>query len=146
MSFNPWTWLPSAFPNGSREPRRQFAAGLVVAVLAWLIVWWNHDPDNPLSTDGAGWLHWLATVIGLALFWGSGLLIFRSLTTWGMCRSWVRRCGTIEGLALVSAASLTLLAILLRWFWAYLWMVAALVAAWILLTALGWNFPKGKDP
>ncbi len=92
-------------------------------------------------------LSWAGTILTMGLFWGGGLLIFRSLTGWGFFMSWLRRCETVERLALVSAATLTLSAIVLHWIWNLVdaWMLAALVAALVLASAFGWKLP-GKKP
>lgn len=89
---------------------------------------------------------WLGTVIGLGLFWGGGLLIFRPLTGWGFCLPWLRRFNTIERLSLVIATVLTLFAIVLHWFWSHIdrWMVAAAVAIVVLALAFGWKLPGKK--
>ncbi len=182
MAFQPLDWFRNNANGTPLEPRRQFLAGLIVWVLAWLVVWWNQDvrvalsvratsnqsvpqssgdPTNTLpeaaskaqqvlgiktsSSDAA--ITWLGTFIGLGLFWGGGLLIYRPLTGWGFCLSWLRRFHTIERLSLVSATVLTLSAIVLHWFWSHIhaWMVAAAVAIVVLAFAFGWKLPGKKE-
>ncbi|MFM9964668.1 MAG: hypothetical protein ACKV2Q_25975 [Planctomycetaceae bacterium] len=92
-------------------------------------------------------LSWTGTFIGLGLFWGGGLLIYRPLTGWGLFLSWLRRFETIERLALVSALSLTSSAVVLHWFWSHIhaWMVAAVAAFLVLSAAFGWKLPGKKE-
>ncbi len=181
MALNPLDWFRTHVDGAPSEPRRQFIAGLIVWVLAWLVVWWNQDaratlsmaaissqtvPQNStkptstqpdvtvkpqqdlgIKTGSSGVItNWLGTFIGLGLFWGGGLLIFRRLTGWGFCLPWLRRFDTIERLSLVSATSLTLFAIVLHWFWSHIdrWMVAAAVAIVVLALAFGWKLPGKK--
>ncbi len=104
--------------------------------------------DLGIKTGSSGTIiSWLGTFIGLGLFWGGGLLIFRPLTGWGLCLPWLRRFYTIERLALVSATVLTLMAIVLHWFWSHIdrWMVAAAVAIVVLALAFGWKLPGKKQ-
>ena len=102
--------------------------------------------ENSASAS-ASFVNWLGTFIGLGLFWAGGLLIFRPLTGWGVCLTWLRRCATVERLALVSAVTLTLSAIVLHWFWSHIhaWMVAAAVAGVVLALAFGWKLPGKKQ-
>jgi hypothetical protein len=184
MAFNPLDWFRPSVAGAPAEPRKQFLAGLVVWVLAWLVVWWNQDvraasserlspsqsaaqrvftehSSDPQHTptkvkevlgiegSSSGTLaSWLGTCIGLGLFWGGGILIFRPLTTWGFCLPWLHRCETVERLALVSAAALTLAAVVLHWFWWHIhaWMLAAVVALVVLAVAFGWKLPGKKQP
>lgn len=183
MAFNPLDWFRPSVAGEPAEPRKQFVAGLVVWVLAWLVVWWIQDkrtemsaafseqqaaaqkriaeqPSNPNQTTAkvkevsgvksstASTVSWLGTFLAMGLFWGGGLLIFRPLTGWGFFLSWLRRCQTVERLALVSAAALTLSAIVLHWIWNLVeaWMLAAVVAALILGSAFGWKLPRRKQP
>lgn len=89
---------------------------------------------------------WLGTIVALGLFWGGGVLVFRPLTGWGFFLPWLRKCETVERLALVSAAALTLSAVVTHWIWNLVdaWMLAALVAALVLASAFGWKLP-GKN-
>lgn len=184
MAFNPLDWFRPSVAGAPAEPRKQFLAGLVVWVLAWLVVWWNQDvraasavrltsaqasaqkvfteqsadpKDTPakvkealgIETGRTGTLiSWLGTLIGLGLFWGGGLLIFRPLTGWGLCLPWLRRFETVERLSLISAAALTLAAIVLHWFWSHIhaWMLAAAVALVVLALGFGWKLPGKKQP
>jgi hypothetical protein len=184
MAFNPLDWFRTPAGGAPLEPRRQFIAGLIVWVLAWLVVWWNQDaratvaarltpsqssaqkdfiehfaaPKQTLekgpqvlgieNSATASIVNWLGTFIGVGLFWGGGLLIFRPLTGWGVCLTWLRRCATVERLALVSAVVLTLTAIVLHWFWSHIhaWMLAAAAAAVVLALAFGWKLPGKKQP
>ncbi len=183
MAFNPLDWFRPSVAGEPAEPRKQFVAGLVVWVLAWLVVWWIQDKraemsasfsaqqaaapkvvadqsSNANQTTGkvkevsgaksstASTVSWLGTFLAMGLFWGGGLLIFRPLTGWGFFLSWLRRCQTVERLALVSAAALTLSAIVLHWIWNLVeaWMLAAVVAALILGSAFGWKLPGRKQP
>lgn len=50
MAYNPLDWFRPSVAGAPAEPRRQFAAGLVVWVLAWLVVWWNQDQRVALAT------------------------------------------------------------------------------------------------
>ena len=185
MALNPLDWFRTHADGAPSEPRRQFMAGLIVWVLAWLVVWWNQDAratvSAPLKSSqssaqkvfteqssdpqqmpvkvqqvlgiensasaSASFVNWLGTFIGLGLFWAGGLLIFRPLTGWGVCLTWLRRCATVERLALVSAVTLTLSAIVLHWFWSHIhaWMVAAAVAGVVLALAFGWKLPGKKQ-
>lgn len=182
MAFQPLDWFRNNANGTPLEPRRQFLAGLIVWVLAWLVVWWNQDvraginvrttssqsvpqssnePTPTLTEEAAKTqqvsglktgsqgvaISWLGTAIGLGLFWGGGLLIYRPLTGWGFCLPWLRRFNTIERLSLVSAAVLTLSAIVLHWFWSHIhaWMVAAAVAIVVLALAFGWKLPGKKQ-
>jgi len=182
MAFHPRDWFRNNDSGTPIEPRRQFIAGLIVWVLAWMVVWWNEDaraalslrattgqsgsqisadpetsqsgpPANVKQDSGSEFrsseriISWLGTVIGFGLFWGGGLLIFRPLTGWGICLPWLRRFSTVERLALVSAASLTISAIVLHWFWSHIhaWMLAAAVAVVVLALAFGWKLPGKKS-
>ena len=182
MAFNPLDWFRSSAAGETAEPRKQFVAGLVVWVLAWLVVWWIQDKrvamsaalsarqaagqkviaeqpsvlnqtaakvNDVLGADSskASTISWLGTFLAMGLFWGGGLLIYRPLTGWGFFLSWLRRCQTVERLALISAASLTLSAIVLHWMWSIIdaWMLAAVVAALILASAFGWKLPGKKQ-
>ena len=97
------------------------------------------------TSNGASWL---GMILVLGLFWGGGLLVFRPLTGWGFFSSWLRRCETVERLALVSAVTLTLSAIVLHWVWNIfdLWMLLAVMAALVLASAFGWKLPGRKQP
>ena len=53
MAFNPLDWFRSSAAGAPAEPRKQFVAGLVVWVLAWLIVWWIQDQRAKLSVEYA---------------------------------------------------------------------------------------------
>ena len=182
MSFNPLDWFRPSVAGETAEPRKQFVAGLVVWVLAWLVVWWVQDKrvamsaahsarqaavqkmiveqpgvanQTPAKVDvvwkaqssNASIVGWVGTFMAMGLFWGGGLLIYRPLTGWGFVLSWLRRCESVERLALVSAAVLTLSAIMLHWIWNLFeaWMLAALVAALILASAFGWKLPGKKQ-
>lgn len=183
MAFNPLDWFRPAVAGEPAEPRKQFVAGLVVWVLAWLTVWWIQDKRAEMSSGlsarqesvrkvftehssdpgqmpakvrevlgsepaTSSALSWAGTIIALGLFWGGGLLIFRPLTGWGFCLPWLRRCETVERLALVAAAALTLSAIVLHWIWNLVdaWMLAAVIAALVLASAFGWRLPGKKQP
>ena len=182
MAFNPLDWFRSSAAGAPAEPRKQFVAGLVVWVLAWLVVWWIQDKRVAMSvalssrqaetqkaivlqpltssqtakkvddvaeedSSKASTVSWLGTFLAMGLFWGGGLLIYRPLTGWGFFLSWLRRCQTVERLALISAAALTLSAIVLHWMWSIIdaWMLAAVVAALILASAFGWKLPGKKQ-
>ena len=182
MAFNPLDWFRPSVAGETAEPRKQFVAGLVVWVLAWLVVWWVQDKrvamsaahsarqaavqkmiveqpgvanQTPAKVDvvwkaqssNASIVGWVGTFMAMGLFWGGGLLIYRPLTGWGFVLSWLRRCETVERMALVSAAVLTLSAIMLHWIWNLFeaWMLAALVAALILASAFGWKLPGKKQ-
>ena len=99
------------------------------------------------DSSKASTVSWLGTFLAMGLFWGGGLLIYRPLTGWGFFLSWLRRCQTVERLALISAAALTLSAIVLHWMWSIIdaWMLAAVVAALILASAFGWKLPGKKQ-
>jgi hypothetical protein len=181
MALNPLDWIRTPADGAPIEPRRQFMAGLIVWVLAWLVVWWNQDaratvsvrnnstesasqsatnktatqPEAAANTQqeaasktgsSSAVFNWLGTFVGLGLFWGGGLLIYRPLTGWGFCLNLLRRFDTVERLSLVSAATLTISAIILHWFWSHIdrWMVAAAVAIVVLAMAFGWKLP-GKN-
>lgn len=183
MAFNPLDWFRPSVAGEPAEPRKQFVAGLVVWVLAWLVVWWIQDKRAEFSStlsarqasaqkvftehssdpaqlpakvgevlgaesSKASTASWLGTIVALGLFWGGGLLVFRPLTGWGFFLPWLRRCETVERLALVSAAALTLSAIVLHWIWNLVdaWMLAALVAVLVLGSAFGWKLPGEKQP
>ena len=183
MAFNPLDWFRPSVAGAPAEPRKQFVAGLVVWVLAWLVVWWIQDqrvafsstltarqasvqkvfteqssdpkqmPEKVKAVVGAessraSTVSWLGTFVALGLFWGGGLLVFRPLTGWGFFLSWLRRCETVERLALVSAATLTFSAVVLHWIWNLVdaWMLAAVVAALVLASAFGWKLPGKKQP
>ncbi len=180
MGFNPFDWFRPSAAAASAEPRKQFVAGLVVWVLAWLTVWWIQDKraemssilsarqasapkvftehsSDPRQTPAKVWeiesskaslVSWAGTFLAMGLFWGGGLLIFRPLTGWGFFLSWLRRCKTVERLALVSAAALTLFAIVLHWIWNLVdaWMLAAVLAALVLASTFGWKLPGKKQP
>lgn len=92
-------------------------------------------------------VRWSGTIVAIGLFWGGGLLVFRPLTGWGFFLSWLRRCETVERLALVSAATLTLSAVVLHWVWNLVdaWMLAAVLAALVLASAFGWKLPGKKQ-
>ena len=182
MAFNPLDWFRPSVAGETAEPRKQFVAGLVVWVLAWLVVWWVQDKrvamsaahsarqaavqkmiveqpgvanQTPAKVDvvwkaqssNASIVGWVGTFMAMGLFWGGGFLIYRPLTGWGFVLSWLRRCESVERLALVSAAVLTLSAIMLHWIWNLFeaWMLAALVAALILASAFGWKLPGKKQ-
>ena len=165
MAFNPLDWFRPSVAGAPAEPRRQFVAGLVVWVLAWLVVWWIQDQRvafastltarqaavQKASTEQSSEMlekmkEGLGTFVALGLFWGGGLLVFRPLTGWGFFLSWLRRCETVERLALVSAGTLTLSAVVLHWIWNLVdaWMLAAVVAAWVVASAFGWKLPGKK--
>lgn len=183
MAFNPLDWFRPSVAGAPAEPRKQFVAGLVVWVLAWLTVWWIQDERAEMSStlsarqasaqkvftehssdpsqtpakvrevlgiesSKASAVSWAGTFLAMGLFWGGGLLIFRPLTGWGFFLSWLRRCETVERLALVSAAALTLSAVVLHWIWNLVdaWMLAAVVAALVLASAFGWKLPGKKQP
>lgn len=183
MAFNPLDWFRPSVAGAPAEPRKQFVAGLVVWVLAWLVVWWIQDqravfsstltarqasvqkvftekssdpqqlPEKVKEVLGveasrASPVSWIGTIVALGLFWGGGLLVFRPLTGWGFCLSWLRRWETVERLALISAAILTISAIVLHWIWNLVdaWMLAAVVAALVLASAFGWKLPGKKQP
>ena len=150
MAFNPLDWFRAPPDGAPPEPRKQFAAGVVVWVLAWFVVWWSRDLDA--SATGAKGLSpgvsWLGVLIGMGLFWGGSLLVFRSVTVWGYFLSLVRRCGTVERLAFVVAAALTLSAMLLHWVQSrnLHWLLAAVAALLVLASAFGWKLPGKKQP
>lgn len=100
------------------------------------------------ESSRASTVSWLGTFMAFGLFWGGGLLVFRPLTGWGFFLSWLRRCETVERLALVSAATLTISAVVLHWIWSLVdaWMLAAVVAALVLASAFGWKLPGKKQP
>ncbi|GDY09549.1 MAG: hypothetical protein DWI21_03110 [Planctomycetota bacterium] len=146
MAFNPLDWFRPSVAGAPAEPRKQFVAGLVVWVLAWLTVWWIDVLG--VESSRASMVSWLGTFVAFGLFWGGGLLVFRPLTGWGFFLSWLRRCETVERLALVSAATLTFSAVVLHWIWNLVdaWMLAAVVAALVLASAFGWKLPGKKQP
>lgn len=183
MAFNPLDWFRPSVAGEPAEPRKQFVAGLVVWVLAWLTIWWIQDKRAEMSSnlsarqksvqkiftehssdpaqtpakvrevlgieDSKGSVvSWIGTFVAMGLFWGGGLLVFRPLTGWGSFLPWLRRCETVERLALVSAAALTLSAIVLHWIWNLVdaWMLAAVIAALVLASAFGWKLPGKKEP
>lgn len=182
MAYNPLDWFRPSVAGAPAEPRKQFVAGLVVWVLAWLVVWWIQDQraefSSTLTTGQASAqkvftehssdpkqtpakvrevlgtqssrqsiVSWVGTFVALGLFWGGGLLVFRALIGWGFFLAWLRRCKTVERLALVSAATLTISAVALHWIWNLVeaWMLAALVAALVLASAFGWKLPGKKQ-
>lgn len=99
------------------------------------------------ETSGA-LLSGVGTLVGMGLFWGGGLLLFRPLAGWGLCQTWVVRCGSVERLALAIAAGMTLLAILTHWLYShiYAWMLAAVVGLIVLVSAMKWSSPGTKPP
>jgi len=150
MAYNFLDWF-RAPPNGApAEPRKQFAAGAVVWVLAWFVVWWSQDANSSsiISLGLNSIVSVMGILIGLGLFWGGGLLIFRSVTTWGYFLSWLRRWETVERLAMVAAGALTLSAILLHWIQSrnLHWLVAAVAALFVLHLAFGWKLPRKNNP
>lgn len=184
MSFNPLEWFRAEASGTNREPLKKLAAGLVVWVLAWLVVWWNqdaqataraqlsarqksgvavlteqsNDPNNspkkvpeivgsPSQGSPRGsLLSWLGTLVGMGLFWGGGVLVFRPLISRGFMQAWLVRCGTVERLALATAAALTLLAIVSHSLYSIIeaWMLAALIGLLVLAAAFGWKLPGAK--
>lgn len=183
MAFNPLDWFRPSVAGAPAEPRKQFVAGLVVWVLAWLVVWWIQDQRSELNailtarqasvqkvfteqssdpnqvpvkvreilgadSSRATLIGWFGTFLAMGLFWGGGLLVFRPLTNKGFFLSWLRRCETVERLALVSAAALTLSAIVLHWIWNLVdaWMLAAIAAALVMASAFGWKLPGKSKP
>lgn len=148
MSFNPLDWMRAAANGSEKESWKKFGMGLLVWLLAGLVVWWNQDARSALNEKlGATSLtaiSWIGTMFGLLLFWGGGVLVFRVLTSWGLCQNLLARCRTVEGLAMAYAAALTLLTIVLHWLWSfvYAWMLAALIGFFILSSAFGWKLPK----
>lgn len=183
MAFNPLDWFRPSVAGAPAEPRRQFVAGLVVWVLAWLVVWWAQDQRVTFSStltarqasiqkvfteqsvdpqkipekvqevlrvqsSRVSTSSWVGTLAALGLFWGGGLLVWRPLTGWGFFLSLLRRFETVERLALVSAATLTISAVVLHWIWNLIdaWMLAAVVAALVLASAFGWKLPGRKQP
>ena len=93
-------------------------------------------------------LSWVGTLVGLGLFWGGGVLVLRPLSAWGLFQPWLLRCGTVERLALVTAAALTLLTIVVHWVSSNVqaWMLAALIGLLVLASAFGWKLPGAKQP
>jgi hypothetical protein len=143
--INPWEWFRAEAANSQREPFKKFASGVVVCLLAGLVVWWTQDPRaTNVEKTVTSVLNWLGTLVGLGLFWGGSLLVIRPLTARGFFQSWLTRCGSVERLALVCAAALTLLTLVAHWMSSLLeaWMVAALIGLFVLASAFGWKLPK----
>ena len=142
MIFDPLKWFRAETTGTRREPLKKLAAGLVVWLLAGLVVWWNQD------THASVYARLVGTLIGLGLFGGGGVLVLRPLTAWGLFQPWLLRCGTVERLALVTAAVLTLLTIAAHWLSSIVqaWMLAALIGLLVLASAFGWKLPGAKRP
>lgn len=115
----------------------------------------SSDPKNApkkaqeavgISPSRSSLLSWLGTAVGMGLFWGGGILVFRSLTKWAFVQEWLVRCGTVERLALVTAAALTLLAIVSHSLYSLIeaWMLAAVIGLLVLASAFGWKLPGGN--
>lgn len=115
----------------------------------------SNDPKNApkkaqeavgISRPRGSLLGWFGTLVGMGLFWGGGVLVFRPLTGWGLVQAWLVRCGTVERLALVTAAALTLLAIVSHSLYSLIeaWMLAAVIGLLVLASAFGWKLPGNK--
>ena len=148
MILNPLEWLRAEASGSQKESWKKFGTGLLVWAVAGLVVWWNQDSraalTEKLGSTSLTVISWIGTLVGLGLFWGGGVLVFRTLTSRGLCQALLARCGSVNGLALAYAAALTLLTIVIHWLWSfvYAWMIAALVGLFLLSSAFGWKFPK----
>ncbi len=153
MKFNPLEWLRVEAASPNREPLKKIAAGFVVWLLAGFVVWWNQDARATLieklgKVSPLSLISWIGTLVGMGLFWGGSILVLRPLTSRGFLQSALVRCQTVERLALVFAAGLTLFLIVLHWFFSVIdpWMLAAVAGLWVLASAFGWKLPWTISP